>query len=380
MAKANLPALEKREHRDENSTFISFHLCENKLTVPKRYQDLKQIGIGAQGIVFSAYDTIKKSHVAIKKLKHPFKNIASAKRTYRELKLMRLANHENVISLLNVFTPNKTLKEFNEIYLVMELMDSTLEKIIRIKLARVDQERISYMVYQILCGVKHLHSAGIIHRDLKPSNIGVKQDFTLKILDFGFARKTDIYMTQSVVTRHYRAPEVILGMSYNEKVDIWSIGCIFGEMIRNEVLFPGKNLVDQWNKIVDRLGPPPLSFLHKDFNIDQRDNTRNDNEFTKEMLEKLFPDILFPEKSKMYSQINSVEARDLLSRMLKYNSDERISIDEALCHPYINVWCKENKVNAISTHSYDHSIEEKEYKIEDWITLIYKEVVDFLPQ
>ncbi|PNI41606.1 MAPK10 isoform 179, partial [Pan troglodytes] len=130
----------------------------------------------------------------------------------------KCVNHKNIISLLNVFTPQKTLEEFQDVYLVMELMDANLCQVIQMEL---DHERMSYLLYQMLCGIKHLHSAGIIHRDLKPSNIVVKSDCTLKILDFGLARTagTSFMMTPYVVTRYYRAPEVILGMGYKENDD-----------------------------------------------------------------------------------------------------------------------------------------------------------------
>jgi len=131
----------------------------------------------------------------------------------------------------------------------MELMDANLCQVIQMEL---DHERMSYLLYQMLCGIKHLHSAGIIHRDLKPSNIVVKSDCTLKILDFGLARTagTSFMMTPYVVTRYYRAPEVILGMGYKENVDMWSVGCIMGEMIKGAVLFPGTDrilLSSQWS-------------------------------------------------------------------------------------------------------------------------------------
>lgn len=157
-----------------------------------------------------------------------------------------------IIGLLNAFTPQKSLEEFQDVYLVMELMDANLCQVIQMDL---DHERMSYLLYQMLCGIKHLHSAGIIHRDLKPSNIVVKSDCTLKILDFGLARTagTTFMMTPYVVTRYYRAPEVILGMGYTENVDIWSVGCIMGEMIRGGVLFPGTDHIDQWNKIIGKL-------------------------------------------------------------------------------------------------------------------------------
>lgn len=199
----------------------------------------------------AAYDTVTQQNVAIKKLSRPFQNVTHAKRAYREFKLMKLVNHKNIIGLLNAFTPQRSLEEFQDVYLVMELMDANLCQVIQMDL---DHERMSYLLYQMLCGIKHLHSAGIIHRDLKPSNIVVKSDCTLKILDFGLARTagTTFMMTPYVVTRYYRAPEVILGMGYTENVDIWSVGCIMGEMIRGSVLFPGTDHIDQWNKIIGR--------------------------------------------------------------------------------------------------------------------------------
>lgn len=124
----------------------------------------------------------------------------------------------------------------------MELMDANLCQVIQMEL---DHERLSYLLYQMLCGIKHLHAAGIIHRDLKPSNIVVKSDCTLKILDFGLARTaaTGLLMTPYVVTRYYRAPEVILGMGYQANVDVWSVGCIMAEMVRGSVLFPGSDRI-----------------------------------------------------------------------------------------------------------------------------------------
>ncbi|XP_074501838.1 mitogen-activated protein kinase 8 isoform X9 [Sebastes fasciatus] len=201
--------------------FYSLDVGDSTFTVLKRYQNLRPIGSGAQGIVCSAYDQILERNVAIKKLSRPFQNQTHAKRAYRELVLMKCVNHKNIIGLLNVFTPQKILEDFQDVYLVMELMDANLCQVIQMEL---DHERLSYLLYQTLCGIKHLHAAGIIHRDLKPSNIVVKSDCTLKILDFGLARTaaTGLLMTPYVVTRYYRAPEVILGMGYqaNDKRDL----------------------------------------------------------------------------------------------------------------------------------------------------------------
>jgi c-Jun N-terminal kinase len=341
----------------------------------------------------AAVDTETQQNVAIKKLSRPFQNVTHAKRAYREFKLMKLVNHKNIIGLLNAFTPQRSLEDFQDVYLVMELMDANLCQVIQMDL---DHERMSYLLYQMLCGIKHLHSAGIIHRDLKPSNIVVKSDCTLKILDFGLARTagTTFMMTPYVVTRYYRAPEVILGMGYTENVDIWSVGCIMGEMIRGGVLFPGTDHIDQWNKIIEQLGTPSQQFMIR-LQPTVRNYVENRPRFSGFPFDKLFPDVLFPSDSNEHNRLKASQARDLLSRMLVIDPERRISVDDALLHPYINVWYDEQEVNAVSPRKspqspaiqqcrrqpapgpYDHSVDEREHTVEQWKELIYQEVMEY---
>ncbi|XP_069486517.1 mitogen-activated protein kinase 10 isoform X1 [Ambystoma mexicanum] len=386
-----------------DNQFYSVEVGDSTFTVLKRYQNLKPIGSGAQGIVCAAYDAVLDRNVAIKKLSRPFQNQTHAKRAYRELVLMKCVNHKNIISLLNVFTPQKSLEEFQDVYLVMELMDANLCQVIQMEL---DHERMSYLLYQMLCGIKHLHSAGIIHRDLKPSNIVVKSDCTLKILDFGLARTagTSFMMTPYVVTRYYRAPEVILGMGYKENVDIWSVGCIMGEMVRHKILFPGRDYIDQWNKVIEQLGTPCPEFMKK-LQPTVRNYVENRPKYAGLTFPKLFPDSLFPADSE-HNKLKASQARDLLSKMLVIDPAKRISVDEALQHPYINVWYDPAEVEAepvrerwngqpIKTQNnekdhparsnvkqpppqiYDKQLDEREHTIEEWKELIYKEVMNF---
>jgi len=287
---------------------------------------------------------------------------------------MKLVNHKNIISLLNAFTPSLRMDEFNDVYIIMELMDANLCQVIQMDL---DHERISYLLYQMLCGIKHLHSAGIIHRDLKPSNIVVRSDCTLKILDFGLARTagTSFMMTPYVVTRYYRAPEVILGMGYKENVDIWSVGCIFGEIIRGQVIFPGSDHIDQWNKIIEQLGTPTREFLCR-LQPTVRNYVENRPKYTGYSLDRLFPDQLFPPDSEQ-SKLTASLARDLLGRMLVIDPDKRMSVDEALNHPYINVWYEDSEVNAPTPGQYNHLVDEREYTVEQWKELIFHEVIQY---
>uniref|UniRef100_A0A673LEW8 Stress-activated protein kinase JNK n=1 Tax=Sinocyclocheilus rhinocerous TaxID=307959 RepID=A0A673LEW8_9TELE len=333
-----------------DNQFYSVEVGDSTFTVLKRYQNLKPIGSGAQGIVCAGYDAVLDRNVAIKKLSRPFQNQTHAKRAYRELVLMKCVNHKNIISLLNVFTPQKSLEEFQDVYLVMELMDANLCQVIQMEL---DHERMSYLLYQMLCGIKHLHSAGIIHRDLKPSNIVVKSDCTLKILDFGLARTagTSFMMTPYVVTRYYRAPEVILGMGYKE------------------------NDIDQWNKVIEQLGTPSPEFMKK-LQPTVRNYVENRPKYAGLTFPKLFPDCLFPADSE-HNKLKASQARDLLSKMLIIDPAKRISVDEALQHPYINVWYDPTEVEAPPPQIYDKQLDEREHSIDEWKELIYKEVMNF---
>lgn len=207
-------------------------------------------------------------------------------------------------------------------------------------------------------------------QDLKPSNIVVKADCTLKILDFGLARTagTTFMMTPYVVTRYYRAPEVILGMGYTENVDIWSVGCIMGEMIRGGVLFPGTDHIDQWNKIIgktklqnvfrkmfkclliiEQLGTPSPSFMQR-LQPTVRNYVENRPRYTGYSFDRLFPDGLFPNDNNQNSRRKASEARDLLSKMLVIDPEQRISVDRALRHEYINVWYDAEEVDAVSIY------------------------------
>uniref|UniRef100_A0A8C7SPR4 Stress-activated protein kinase JNK n=1 Tax=Oncorhynchus mykiss TaxID=8022 RepID=A0A8C7SPR4_ONCMY len=319
--------------------YYSLDVGDSTFTVLKRYQNLRPIGSGAQGIVCSAYDHNLERNVAIKKLSRPFQNQTHAKRAYRELVLMKCVNHKNIIGLLNVFTPQKTLEEFQDVYIVMELMDANLCQVIQMEL---DHERLSYLLYQMLCGIKHLHAAGIIHRDLKPSNIVVKSDCTLKILDFGLARTaaTGLLMTPYVVTRYYRAPEVILGMGYQA------------------------NDIDQWNKVIEQLGTPSQEFLMK-LNQSVRTYVENRPRYAGYTFEKLFPDVLFPADSE-HNKLKASQARDLLSKMLVIDASKRISVSEALQHPYINVWYDPTEVEAPPPLITDKQLDEREHTVEEW--------------
>ncbi|VDL62866.1 unnamed protein product, partial [Nippostrongylus brasiliensis] len=296
-----------------------------------------------------------------------------------------------IIRLLSAFTPQTELSRFREVYLVMELMSHNLHEVIT-KL-RLDHRTLSFFVYQMLCAIKHLHNSGVIHRvchgfshcavpvspkkklgkyqDLKPSNIVVNDKCVLKVLDFGLARKkvvdTAMRMSDYVVTRYYRAPEVILGLQYSEKVDIWSVGCIFAEMINHRVLFPGTDRVDQWSKIINEMGTPGEDFIAKLGNSAAMYVRSLPVQVGKPM-EQLVPDCNFlKDTENPRANLTADCARDLLAKMLVINPDNRYSVEESLNHPYVKVWFREDEVNAAqSENRYNEEIDSADKPLNEW--------------
>jgi p38 MAP kinase len=203
----------------------------------------------------SAKDQLTQQPVAVKKIMKPFSTPVLAKRTYRELKLLKHLRHENVITLSDIF-----ISPLEDIYFVTELLGTDLHRLLTSR--PLEKQFIQYFLYQILRGLKYVHSAGVVHRDLKPSNILVNENCDLKICDFGLARIQDPQMTGYVSTRYYRAPEIMLTwQKYDVEVDIWSAGCIFAEMLEGKPLFPGKDHVNQFSIITELLGTPPQDVI-----------------------------------------------------------------------------------------------------------------------
>ncbi|ELU14889.1 hypothetical protein CAPTEDRAFT_20998 [Capitella teleta] len=339
-----------------------FHTIElNKAAwdVPERYQTLTPVGSGAYGQVCSAVDTLTSSQVAIKKLSRPFQSAVHAKRTYREIRMLKHMNHENIIGLLDVFTPTTTLECFEDVYLVTHLMGADLNNIV--KTQKLTDDHVQFLIYQILRGLKYVHSAGIIHRDLKPSNIAVNEDCELKILDFGLARQADDEMTGYVATRWYRAPEIMLNwMRYNQTVDVWSVGCIMAELLTGKPLFPGTDHIDQLTKTMRITGTPGPELLAKITS----EEARRYIESLPTMRKKNFSEVFLGA---------SPIAIDLLDRMLDIDPDTRITAEEALSHPYLKQYADPS--DEPSSEMYDQSFEEKELDIPTWRSLIHQEVV-----
>ncbi|CAD7960561.1 unnamed protein product [Amoebophrya sp. A120] len=227
--------------------------------VPEHLELIKKVGSGAYGCVASFMDNNRKEKVAIKKITNAFADLIDGKRILREIKLLSHFKHDNIIQILDIFPPKS--REFDDIYIVTDLMETDLHRVIYSKQA-LTEEHAQYFIYQVLRGLYYLQSCNVVHRDLKPSNLLVNKNCDLKICDFGLARgmsedEDDPGLTDYVVTRWYRAPEVVLAASaYSEKIDVWSVGCILYEILARKPLFTGKDHLDQIRKIIEKVGTP----------------------------------------------------------------------------------------------------------------------------
>lgn len=301
--------------------------------------------------------------VAIKKLTRPFQSPIHAKRTYRELRLLKHMRQDNVIGLLDVFSPATSLETLNDVYFVTHFMGADLNIII--KTQRLSNEHVQFLVYQILRGLKYIHSAGIIHRDLKPSNLAVNEDCELKILDFGLARQAEAEMTGYVATRWYRAPEIMLNwMHYNQTVDIWSVGCIMAELITGKTLFPGNDHIDQLLRIMTICGTPDEEFMAKITSVEAKNYLKT----LPVMKKRNLKDVL---------KGANPQAIDLLEKMLALDADRRLTAEQALAHEYLAPYSDPS--DEPTAEVYDDSFEERDMSLAEWKKLVWDELTSFVP-
>lgn len=193
----------------------------------------------------------------------------------------------------------------------------------------LSDDHCQYFIYQTLRGLKAMHSADVLHRDLKPSNLLLNANCDLKVCDFGLARSAASqednagFMTEYVATRWYRAPEIMLTFKeYTKAIDVWSVGCILAEMLSGKPLFPGKDYHHQLTLILDLLGTPTMDDYHSI-------NSRRAREYIRSLPFK--KPVSF---AVMFPKANPA-ALDLLTRLLAFNPAKRVTVEEALKHPYL---------------------------------------------
>jgi len=316
--------LERRTKRKR----IPFRIKGEKFVLYDYYTPTRILGKGAYACVCEAINKKTGKTVAIKKNKKVFQDLCDAKRILREIKLMMHFDHDDIVGLIGVIPPDESdINTYEDVYLVMLRMETTLAKVIKSK-QKLTERHYQFFVYQMLRGLKYIHSAGVIHRDLKPENILINgADCNLKITDFGLARgvcmEDALNLTEYVVTRWYRAPEVMCSAKlYDEKVDVWSVGCIFAELLLRKPIFPGGNHIEQLKIIFAILGTPEAG------NLDWIKTPE-----AKNWIQRMKPSRGRNLKKIFHSA--SPEALDLLMKMLQLDPNVRISVVDALAHHYL---------------------------------------------
>lgn len=325
--------------------------------------------------------------VAIKRCKHLFQDLIDCKRILREIAILSELHHPNVVRIMDIVKPDN-IDTFDELYMVMEICDSDLKKLCKQDVT-LTPLHINMLLYNLLVGLKYVHSAGIYHRDLKPANCFVNQDCTVKIGDFGLSRaiggeqlhldhhchtprldddlegtvggavggipqvphtkRLQKHLTGHVVTRWYRAPELILLQEdYTEQIDTWSVGCIYAELLG---MLEGTHLLDR-GPLFPGSSCFPLSPDHK-----HKSDYRYHTQGKQDMLNKIFSIIGTPpehhvealgrEDAKRYIKCFAAregsglrvkfplveeDSVDILKKMLLFLPGDRITVGQALEH------------------------------------------------
>jgi len=368
--------------------------------VSPNYEVVKQIGSGSYGYVVEAIQKSSGKKVAIKRLNKIFDDTIDCKRILREVTLLRKLRYPNLVNIIEILEPSD-LKNFDTIYVVMEYAQSDLKKLLKSPI-HLEMIHVQTLIYNILLGLKYIHSADVLHRDLKPANVLINEDCSVKICDFGLARSIEGIegahyrkdsneeddaplpkaepkvvkmgnpklvksaaglvkttnmkreLTGHVVTRWYRAPELILlEKDYTAAIDVWSVGCIFAEllgMIKENAptfldrspLFPGTSCFplspdrsnsakrggfphsaqDQLSIIFSILGTP----TEEDFSF------VTDGKAIEYL--KSFPIKKRADFNELYPAATA-EGLDLIKCCLQFNPKKRVSIDEAINHPFL---------------------------------------------
>ncbi|XP_064169933.1 mitogen-activated protein kinase 6-like [Anguilla rostrata] len=299
-----------------------------------RYMDLNPLGYGGNGLVFSAVDTDCDKRVAVKKsiLTDP----QSVKHALREIKIIRRLDHDNIVKVFETLGPSgrqltedvSSLTEVNSVYIVQEYMETDLCKVL--ERGPLSEGHARLFMYQLLRGLKYIHSANVLHRDLKPANLFVNtEDLVLKIGDFGLARIMDPHyshkghLSEGLVTKWYRSPRLLLSPNnYTKAIDMWAAGCIFAEMLTGKTLFAGAHELEQMQLILKS-----IPVIHEE---------------DRQELQSVIPvfiksDISEPQTplAKLLLGLSS-EALDFLEKILTFNPMDRLTAEEALAHPYMS--------------------------------------------
>mmetsp|Transcript_71440 Transcript_71440/g.127448 ORF Transcript_71440/g.127448 Transcript_71440/m.127448 type:complete len:508 (-) Transcript_71440:32-1555(-) len=305
------------------------------VSLPSHLIIVQQIGSGAYGDVLLCDNARDGSQVAVKCIRDFTRDPLFGKRIYREIRLLAAMKHQNVLKLVDIVPVPSP--QFDDVYIVMPYMDLDLNRVIYSKMGlALTEKHAQAFSCQILRGLKYLHSAGVVHRDLKPANILVNKDCTLRIADLGLARgrtSEEEVLTEYVVTRWYRSPELMLHPSgYFEAVDIWSVGCIHVELLNRRPLFPGDNNIDMLRRIAGVLG------FSGDSDLAWLPSTGSEREGVLKLVETIgLSEAAAACEHRLEQLVPEVEEQcvGFVRKLLTFNPALRISASDALAHQYL---------------------------------------------
>lgn len=285
-----------------------------------KYDVLGVVGQGAYGVVLKCFNKETNEVVAIKKFKESEEDEVVRKTTLREVKILRIMKHENIVSLKEAF------RRKGKLYLVFEFVEKSMLDVLEANPNGVDTETVRLLTCQLIRAIEYCHRHDVIHRDIKPENLLINpKDNALRLCDFGFARtmSADAALTDYVATRWYRAPELLLGSThYGKDVDIWAMGCIMGELTDGQPLFAGESEVDQLFVIQKVMGP--LTAEHMEMFL------RNPR-----FLGIQFPDVSRPETlEKRYMRRMPKQQMQLLKAVLVMEPRRRLTAKDAQRMPW----------------------------------------------
>jgi mitogen-activated protein kinase 1/3 len=298
------------------------------------YKLLSVLGKGSYGIVFSAEHRPSGKLVAIKQLNNVGNNISDVQRTLREVRFSRFFNHVNIVKTFCMLTP-RSMVYFRRVYLVMEKMDTNLSAAIKVNVTTFTTDHHRFILFQLLNSLRCLHDLNLFHRDLKPANVLINKDCMVKLCDFGLSRLArdgytnhqETMWTTYVCTRWYRAPELLCcdveATVYTKQIDMWSVGCIFAEIIMGHALFMGDNEAHQLQVIADMIGRPKMHVQHDHYSEKARaeimKSCNSQNRLGSHFHGRLEP-----------------QGIDLLSHLLDMNPETRCKVHDAMKHPYFD--------------------------------------------
>ena len=297
----------------------------------KKYEVLGVVGEGAYGIVYKCRNKETDKFVAIKKFKEIEDKLVQ-KTMKRELKMLQMLKHENVVDFQEAFIYKENL------FLVFEYVEKNLLEVLEKFPEGLNPKLIRSFVFQMCKAVHYLHTKNIIHRDVKPENLLVDENMNLKLCDFGFARKISLNqennnvdaMTDYVATRWYRSPELLLSNGiYGPEVDYWAIGCIMGELADGNPMFPGENEVDQLDCIIKILGNLPEQLINMFYS--------NEIYNGKELLRVNRPESL---ERRYFGKLGPT-AIDFMKGLLQLDPNKRLNDDNVFKHKYFNCFMNE---------------------------------------